>query len=247
MKAEQRKELETNALADRMGHLVQRMKTQPRRSTLYYVLGGIAVMVIVFLIARWFQVSRQENSQRWFMINNGTKTYLEQLAVKEGETNPGKAARFQFAWMLYWEGGVKRLGVGNGSEAITRMDEAAELYKKLAQECASDPFWEPEALYGLAVIEETHAIQNLDALDSAKKLYEDLATKHKDSARGKLAADWVANYDNKEKKEQLQQFYQEMHTALGIVDPALQERIEEFRKNLKLDPKNLKLDPKKAN
>jgi len=38
MKAEQRKELETNALADRMGHLVQRVKTQQRRTTLYWVL-----------------------------------------------------------------------------------------------------------------------------------------------------------------------------------------------------------------
>ena len=40
MKAEQRKELETNALADRMGHLVQHMKTQRPRATLYYVIGG---------------------------------------------------------------------------------------------------------------------------------------------------------------------------------------------------------------
>ena len=240
MKAEQRKELETNALADRMGHLVQRMKTQPRRSTLYYVLGGIAVAIIVFVIARWFQVGRTENSQRWFMINNGTQTYLKELAVREGETNPGKAARFQFAWMFYWEFGVKRIGVGNGGEAMQSMDEAAGLYRKLADECAGDPFWEPEALYGQAVIEETRAVQNLDALENAKKFYEELATKHKESARGKLAADWVANYENKEKREQLQQFYQEMHTALGIVDPALQKRIQELGKKLKLDNKKIK-------
>ena len=36
MKAEQRKELETNTLADRMGHLMQRVKGGERRTFLFY-------------------------------------------------------------------------------------------------------------------------------------------------------------------------------------------------------------------
>jgi len=228
MKAEQRKELETNALADRMGHLMQRVKTQPRRNSLYWVVGALTVVIVSFLVIRWFQVSRTENSLRWQQLDQQSLQGLSELIKNHGDSNPGKAARFQYAWLLFWEAGVKRLGVGNGVEGMERMEEAAGLYKKLAEECTDDEVWGPEALYGLAVIEETHAIMTIDALDSAKKLYENLAKQHPKTARGKLAEQWVADYDNAEKRNELRQFYQELHTSLNIPDlNALRRQLEQ--------------------
>jgi hypothetical protein len=237
MKAEQRKELETNALADRMGHLMQRMKTQPRRSTIYYVLGAVAIVVVLFVIYRTVATSRQHNSQNWFMVEQGTDRDLAQLLKDSRDTNPGKAAQFQVAWYLYWDAGVKRLGVGDGGmSALQRLEEAALEYEKLAKECSGDKLWEPEAMYGLAVIEETKAVVNLDALDRAKRLYEDLKAKYPDTARGKLAEEWLTNAENKEKYQQLRDFYQDLHTSLNIRDlNALKNR---------LNPKDL-LPPKK--
>jgi hypothetical protein len=239
MKAEQRRELETNALADRMGHLVQRMKTQPRRSTVYYVVGVLLLIVVVFVVWRWFRMSQLENANRWEMINVGSAQYLDHLKEKESETNPGKAAKFQIAWYRYWDLGVKRLGIGGGMEGIKQLDASAAEYRKLAEECTGDKLWEPEAMYGLAVIEETKAVMNLDALDRAKGLYENLKAKYPESARGKLADEWLQNADNKEKFAKLREFYQELHTSLNIIDFEALNR--QLRQNQNL------LAPKKEN
>jgi hypothetical protein len=241
MKAEQRKELETNALADRMGHLVKRMKTQPRRATMYYVLGAIAIVLIGFAAVRWFQYSRDEASKRWMFFNIGTQDHLAELAQKDAETDPGKAARFEFAWYLYWELGLKRLGHGDGQAGLENMQKAAAQYDKLATMCAGDKIWEPEAMYALAVIEETHAVVNPEYLDKARVRYEELAKKYPKSARGELAEAWVKNYDNKEKKQELTQFYAEMQSQLDIRDPnAIKKMIEQLQKKLPKDNKDNK-------
>ena len=186
-------------------------------------------MIVAFLTYQWFQTSRQEDSQRWFMLSMGTRGYLGELLNKEPETNAGKAARFEYAWILYWDVGVKRLGI-DGGQAMMAMEKSADLYRELAKDCAGDKVWEPEALYGLAVIEETHAVINADALVAAKKLYEDLAKSHPESARGQLAKEWVANYENADKKKELEQVYQELHTVLNIPDPELQKKLLDFQK-----------------
>jgi hypothetical protein len=235
MKAEQRKELETNALADRMGHLVQRMKTQPRRATAYYVVGGLLLVIAVVVVWRWYQMNRQTNSERWEMLNSSVGQRLEYLAQKEPATNQGKAARFQMAWAYYWDFGLKRLGIGDGGRSgMMALEEAAKTYEDLAKECSGDKLWEPEALYGLAVIEETKAIVKLDALERAKERYTELKTKYPDSARGKLAAEWLNNAENKDKYLELQDFYQDLHSKLNIID----------LNAIRQQPKNL-LQPKK--
>ena len=44
MKAEHRKELETNVLADRMGRVVQKIRTRPQRRVVLYVVGGVVAV-----------------------------------------------------------------------------------------------------------------------------------------------------------------------------------------------------------
>src|SRR4051794_33450609 len=66
MKAEHRKELETNVLADRLGHLVTNFKQGISRSTAI-VLGVIALGVVLFLIWRYFHLASQDrNASLWF-------------------------------------------------------------------------------------------------------------------------------------------------------------------------------------
>jgi hypothetical protein len=215
MKAEQRKELETNALADRMGHLVKRMKTQPRRMTLYYVIGGLVLLIVVFLSVRWYQTRKSENSAEWRILNTGSQEALSYLIKQFPETNQSKAALFQYAWFTYWETGVKRIGIDSGN-AIVQLKKAASFYGELAEKCEGDPVWEPEAKYALAVIEENLAIQSPEHLTTAKGLYKELAEKHAESGRGKLAAEWLKNYDDPKKFAELKDFYQEMNTALKV-------------------------------
>src|SRR6266700_1921512 len=104
MKAEPRKELETNALADRMVHLVQRVKTQQRRTTLYWAIMVAVLFIVLFVAIRWHYTTRADSSHRWVGLEIGArKMYfpdvpgLADLSKEYPETNQGKAARFQEA------------------------------------------------------------------------------------------------------------------------------------------------------
>jgi hypothetical protein len=217
MKAEQRKELETNALADRMGHMMTRMKTQPRRAAVYWVVGIAVLFIALFALIRWYNIHREDNSKYWEYFESGARPKIEELVKVAPETTQGKAARFQHAWLIYWEAGIKRLGIER-EKALDALDFSAKLYRELAKDCENDPIWESEAMFALAVIEETHAIQDIDALDKAKVKYEALVTKHKDSARGKLAEQWLKDYDDPPKKRELEAFYQQLHGVMNFPD-----------------------------
>jgi hypothetical protein len=218
MKAEQRKELETNALADRMGHLVQRVKTQPRRSAFYWVLGAVTLTVVLFVGFRWWQMSKEEHSRRWMEIESGSGPALSDL-LREPETTQGKAARFQQAWLLFWREGIQRLGVEKLS-ALAKLEQAQSEYDKLAKDCEDDPIWEPEAMYALAVVEETRSVisDSDDHLEKAKERYEKLAKKYDKSARGELAAQWVERYADTRQRNELRSFYADMRQSLQIPD-----------------------------
>ena len=218
MKAEQRNELETNALADRMGHLVTRMKTQPRRATLYYVIGALAVVVAVIVGIQVYNSNRRDDSRRGQYLYIGSHEALEAIKQDAPKSNQAKAARFQEAWLFYWEIGVKALK-RKGQSAMAALYEAEQKYKALAEECQDDPTWESEAMYALAAIEETRTVVRPESLEAAKKLYDALEKKHPTTARGRLAKEWLTNYDDKTKREELTQFYDEMRRYIDIPPP----------------------------
>ncbi len=216
MKAEHRKELETNVLADRMGRLVQRMKDRPKRRTTLYVVLGLALLVGVFIFYRMRQSNVRERSERWVMLENGFVQYIEALRKEDPDTSPGKAARFQYAWLANWDLGLKLLGV-EPAFALSNIEKAEVMYLKLAEECADDPVWEPEALYSLAVIQETKAVRSKDRsqhLDDAFKRYQDLARKHKNSALGKEAAKRAESLEKN--RPQIVSFYRDLQDRLNI-------------------------------
>jgi hypothetical protein len=229
MKAEQRKELETNALADRMGHMMTRVKAQPRRTAMYWVIGIAVLFIALFLLFRLYITSRENNSLYWKLLENGNRGSIDGLVKEFPLTTQGKAARFEQAWIFYWEAGIKRLGIER-EKALDAMDFSAKLYRDLAKDCEDDPIWESEALFALAVIEETHAVQDIEALDKAKLKYEAVVAKHKETARGKLAQEWLDDYGDSTKKLALKAFYQEMHTTLNIPDFMPRKGLEDFLK-----------------
>src|SRR5262249_17758559 len=69
MKAEKRKALETNVLADKLGKAVEGLKQGPSRRTLVYV--GIAVLaLLVYFTWRYFSTSSEKgSSERWFKLD----------------------------------------------------------------------------------------------------------------------------------------------------------------------------------
>jgi hypothetical protein len=230
MKAEHRKELQTNILADRMGRMVQGLKERPKKRIFLYVVLGIVVVVGLLIFSRIRATSALDESDRWSWLEDSFQPEMDKLRKDYPETNAGKAARFQYAWLALWDVGEKILG-GEPVEGLGNLDVAESLYLKLRKDCEGDPIWEPEALYGLAVIEETRAIRLKDRdkhLADALKMYKNIGDKHKSSARGKLAAQRAEALEKH--GQEIHNFYDELNARLDIekrfADADLRDKIK---------------------
>lgn len=228
MKAEHRKELETNVLADRVGHLVERMKKPPQGRSVLYFIVALVVAVLLFVLYRLNIGSRQETAEQWLALENGHGQLISRLAgitedkqkrprlASEWEiNNPGKAARFQAARFFLWDDGVRKLG-GDARGALINIRFADDLYDSLEKECANEPTWHAEALYARAVIEESLSIQNPERLKKAQNKYSELAEKYKDSGYSKLAEKRAKEL--RENNEAITAFYRDLQTKFAVPD-----------------------------
>ena len=187
MKAEQRKELESNVLAERMGRAVKKttQRTAPdrrgvRRVALIIfgiiVVSGVSAGFYMYLTNQW-----TEDSKAWRTVYEGnldqlvkdvldeTPTSTEQEKLAAASTSQGKAVLFQIAWRLLWDLGVQRVG-SNPEAGLNSVEAAEKRYEELLKVCKDDPMWASEALYGLALAKETLAIKKgIEAAQQARK------------------------------------------------------------------------------
>jgi hypothetical protein len=183
MKAEHRKELQTNVLADKLGHAIQGLKEGPSRNT---VLVGALVALVVLLIVTWYYFSSSAqagNSARWLQWDSlADPRQLETFADdKEIQGSmQGRAAQFQIARLNLIEG-LQRFGSNRGDAAKT-IRKAADLYEKLEKDSRDTPLLQQEALMGAA-----RAFESLGELDKAKSYYEKLTQTYPATALGKSA------------------------------------------------------------
>jgi hypothetical protein len=234
MKAEHRKELQTNALADRMGRMIQRMKTRPKRGTVVTWLL-IALLVGAVVLFFWSRRNRStENAQKWILLEAADLRTLANELGDEPSTPQGKAARFQIAWRSLWNEGVRAVGVAPGF-AMERVTVAQRLYRALAEETKDDPVLGPEALYGVAVAEEALAVEAKDTDDQihkAEKRYKDVVDKFPTSARGKAAKKRYDELKDNDKRIEIVRFYNRMErvTRDKREQYLFEKQIEEMRK-----------------
>ncbi len=218
MKAEHRKELETNTLADRMGQAMQRVKTGRRSTFMLYFFVAIALLIALWFGWSYMAGSRQETSNRWLFLDDGGQKNLAELATKEKSTNAGKAARLQIAWMLYWEKGVKFVGT-DPQGAMQMLKTSGDLYRELAEECKDDPLFEPQALLGIAVVEETKTLQDPAHLDKAHEAYKAVLgadNKYKDTIEGKYAKERIELLKDAKKRAEIAALYDDLRRDFGI-------------------------------
>lgn len=212
MKAEHRKELETNVLADTMGQVLTGAKQGPSRSFLFFLIIGFVGVVGLFLIYRWMVSGTGRTGVQWAALEDGSPQRINDAIESGVNTNPAKAARLQVAYEALWYRGIKQLG-GNANEAWASIDTAEQDYVKLAEDTKGDPVYHPEALYALAVIEETRAIKNRENLASAMDKYKAVIKSNKDSAFAKLAEQRIEDLENK--NLDIERFYQHLGDRIG--------------------------------
>jgi hypothetical protein len=182
MKAEHRKELKTNALADSLGRALQTMKEGPSQRTMLWA-GVIVLVVVLFLVWRWVKSSSEESdSQLWLRWDGlATQAEVQKFADEAKGTTQGRMARLQLA-RLHVRNGVLALGASR-SDGRQELQEGARAYEALVEDTRDLPVMQQEALLGAA-----KAYEALGDLPKARGLYERLAREHGDTPLGKEAA-----------------------------------------------------------
>src|SRR5262249_39100901 len=99
MKAEHRKELQTNALADRLGRMLQGMKSRPQAApVIFWVVAGLLVVGIVGTI--WYLRARSSTrySQALAAVDDTTDLEeLQKIAADNKHSLPGRLALLKIA------------------------------------------------------------------------------------------------------------------------------------------------------
>jgi hypothetical protein len=184
MKAEHRKELETNKLADKIGGIIQSFKEGPSRNATIY--GSLVVVaVVLFVVYRWVaENAKATDSGRWLrLLQASSRDDLNSLLKETADTEQGRLDRIQSARLDYEYGQTNLGSVVTRAKAVESLRHAAESYEKLAGETAATPLLAQECLLNAA-----KAREGLGELDQAKRLYERLARDYPQSLKGKDAA-----------------------------------------------------------
>jgi hypothetical protein len=228
MKAEHRHQLHTNLLADRMGRLVESMKSTPTRtSQLLWTL----VLLSLAVIAAWQYLgyaTRSDHSAQWTEVDVAThdpRIGPESLLKFEDDkknkirfngTLSGRAAAFQVARLRLEDGlGLKGIASFRNEQAINNIKGALQFYTDLAPRCPDAPLLAQEALMGIAKAKESLIAvpaedddeKKLDfgTLDQARDAYQALVKVFPDSVLGKEAESRLKEL--KEKGVQIEEFY----------------------------------------
>jgi tetratricopeptide (TPR) repeat protein len=190
MKAEHRKELETNKLADQLGGFLKSFQEGPSRNAIIY--GSLVlVAILLFLVYRWVSTNATANdSARWLNWDQvATREALDAFITENSDTEQGRLARFERA-RLYLVEGMSKLGSVGRADAIKSVRRAAEEYEKLAGDSGNTPQLTQEALLNAA-----KAHESLGEYDKAKQFYGRLARDFPQTLKGKFAAEQIKALD----------------------------------------------------
>ncbi len=230
MKREHRKELHTNVLADRMGRLLQGMKSAPQSSSLIWVF----LLLTLLTHASWqfyASTTRSNRSGLWVQLDEATRDpedaslRLAAFANKNQGSIPGRTARFELARIRLQEG-QENLTSFHRSAAVNSIIDARKLYEKLATECPDSPLLAQEALMGVAKAEESlvgimdpdkEPPESYGSLERALEFYHRLASKYPNSVLGQAAAKRADELEEEQTLAKVQAFYDELNKLAGPV------------------------------
>jgi len=199
MKAEERKALQTNALAQELGKAIDTIKQGPSRSTMIYLGVGIAIVAVALLARTFWRSSEATSSARWLKLDEivfpeQLASFLEEPDLKE--TQQGRLARFKEARIKLTQG-IRDLGT-NPSLAQTNIEEGTKIYEKLIDSVSRVPLLHQEALWGSAKGNES-----LGQIDRAKEYYEKLVKEYPASSMGKDSKKQLERLDSDTGKKEI--------------------------------------------
>ncbi len=185
MKSKRRHELQTNELADRIGHFIQVVR--PYTTMILTALTAVAIVVCGWYVwSAWQERQQGEAWQAMFSAGSDPQTDLAteftRVADQYSDTSAGLWAA-QTAADMHLAQGV-RLLFTDRALADTSLTMARDRYLEVVQnpKTAAYPMLLERAQFGLAQTCET-----MNELDQAKKYYSLVAESKPDSVLGQLA------------------------------------------------------------
>jgi hypothetical protein len=197
MKAEERRHLKENELAERLGRW---WRTLASGSTLNTIIWGVILVGLALGIGwRYYSASRfRGTSAEWTAVEDAaTADELREIIKSHAGTAAARIAKFHLTRFQMNEALARVAGTG-GAERTKAADELVDVrdrYAELAKE-SKEPELVQEALMGVAKAEEVLAAvpkadnpkQPRGSLDEAEKAYKELAKRYPESYFGKQAA-----------------------------------------------------------
>jgi hypothetical protein len=203
MKAEHRKELQTNTLSATLAGWIESLRAGPTTgSVIFWAFILLAIGCIVGW--RYYSASsREARSALWTKVENAdSPKELLEIAEANPGTQVARAARFESARLQLRQGLDKILSNLDveREEAWKDVKAAEEEYAKLSTELIEHPVMVQEALFGLAKAREGQG-----NIDGALEAYEKLTKKYGETPLGKIATEQMEKL--KANSEQAKAFY----------------------------------------
>jgi len=216
MKTERRHQLETNALADRLGHLIERL--EPYSTPIVGVVVAIVLIVVTYLyLSSQTKTKAAEGWNRYLAATlslSGTDPLgqLEEVAAQYDGTPAGDWARLRMA-DIQLSNAIDELFRDRAS-ANEQLRQAADNYRQVSEQ-ADDDLLIKRALLGLG---QTH--ESLDELDDARHSYQELVDRFADSTLANLAQQRLGMLDRRSTKEFYDWFVQQTPAPAPDNSPA---------------------------
>jgi hypothetical protein len=220
MRAEKRKEIETNSLAKWLNNVWTGTK---RRSA--YIWGG-AIIVALLLIFGWTQWSKsraRSHAEQWVELDDAdSKEKLSDLSNKYRDSLVGKAAKVRLARLALGPEGLEKLGTLDPTQrnaAVVSIEQARDLYAGVAPDLKENSVLQQEAWLGAAEAEEALLAVPTEGSEQPRGTIEkviDYLKKAKDVAGdsdpGKAIEKKLAAYEKD--KDQITKFYADVRRQL---------------------------------
>jgi tetratricopeptide (TPR) repeat protein len=220
MKAEHRKELQTNALADAVGKLIKGARSRPNATTVTFWVFLILAVGLFFGWRWWSSHSERTRSALWLRLDEAANLEAVAAVARDGQgTPPGRMARYQQARVLLRQGlselcsySATREEREKNPPPLDKLEQARDLYNQLHKDARDNPLLAQEALMGAAKAEEA-----LGDFDAAREKYQALANDFPDSFLGKQAAVRARLLEDPAELERLKEFQRQLepHVSKG--------------------------------
>ena len=227
MKAEERKHLKENELAERLGRVWRAVASGSTTNTIIWgvILCGLAIAI------GWRYYSNatfQSRSAEWTAVERaGTAAELERIINDHPGTVVARTARFHLNRHLIDQalGHIASPTSEERLKAANSLEEIRNSYLELAKVTTDEPELIQESLMQVARADEVLAavpkadsvLTPRETLDNAQKAYEALATRFPESYLGKQAAKRAQEME--EHKTQIRVFYDSLLEVHGKPPP----------------------------